>query len=169
MTYTVMVWRKQCTFDLKFGFFVCMGGLEMWHRNPEGDEALRTLSPAGVRELAKVNIEPLKVSRSLILDRSKADTIQKALVLLQVSWMAIQCIARKAYGLPLTLLELHTMVHVVCAAALYGFWFEVRFAFQFTSPTSSFLLWAVYWPLKSSRVKSNPSRTHNILLCTEAA
>ncbi|KAI2777361.1 hypothetical protein F4815DRAFT_481826 [Daldinia loculata] len=39
--------------------------------------------------------------------------------------MVIQCISRKAYRLPLTLLEIHTMVHVVCAFILYICWFEV--------------------------------------------
>lgn len=105
-----------------------MGGLELLCPDPEDSDkpkVLRTLSPEGVKLLAAANLEPLKVPKSLIEDRSKADTIQKSLVLLQVSWMAMQCIARKAYGLPLTLLELHTMVHVVCAVVMYGFWLKV--------------------------------------------
>ncbi|GAB1318527.1 hypothetical protein MFIFM68171_08737 [Madurella fahalii] len=71
-------------FDLKYGFFVAMGGLEISCSDPEGDDkprVRRILSPKG-------------------------------------------CIARKVYGLPLTLLELHTMVHVACAIIMYGFWLE---------------------------------------------
>ncbi|KAK3343474.1 hypothetical protein B0T25DRAFT_554405 [Lasiosphaeria hispida] len=101
-----------------------MGGLEMWHHSPGSLPVLRTLSPNGVRKLAAANPTPLKIPVSTIEDRSKADTIQKGLVLLQVAWMALQCITRKALGLPLTLLELHTMVHVVCAMVMYAFWFE---------------------------------------------
>lgn len=67
----------------------------------------------------------VKIPRAKITDKSKADTFQKILVLFQVSWMVMQCIARWIYKLPLTLLEVHTMVHVVCAMILYGFWFKV--------------------------------------------
>jgi hypothetical protein len=67
----------------------------------------------------------VKIPRAKITDKSKADTFQKILVLIQVSWMIMQCIARWMYKLPLTLLEIHTMVHVVCAMILYGFWFKV--------------------------------------------
>jgi len=116
---------EKYTFDLKYGFFAAMGGFEILYRGPEEAEpSLVTLSPDGVRKLAAQNLEQFKISRSSIEDRSKADTVQKGLVLFQVVWMALQCIARKAYGLPLSLLELHTMVHVVCAMAMYAFWIE---------------------------------------------
>ncbi|KAF4497904.1 hypothetical protein FAGAP_5916 [Fusarium agapanthi] len=56
--------------------------------------------------------------------KSKADYLQKILVAMQVIWMAMQCIARKIKNLPLSLLEVHTMVHVVCAIFLYLCWFR---------------------------------------------
>ena len=112
-------------FDLKWGFFVVMGGFQMAVSDESG-ECLETLSPKGVRKLAEANLKPFIVARAFIDDRSKANTLQKGLVLLQVGWMALQCIARKVHGLPLALLELHTMVHVVCAITMYAFWFKVR-------------------------------------------
>jgi len=124
-------------FDTKYGFFVAMGGVEILYPSSSsssgnGDgHVLKTLSPAGVKALAHINLDAVRISRSSIDDRSKADTIQKGLVLLQVTWMAIQCIARKAYGLPICLLELHTMVHVVCAFLMYGFWLKVSSSFFF--------------------------------------
>ncbi|KAK0733104.1 hypothetical protein B0T26DRAFT_631727 [Lasiosphaeria miniovina] len=63
--------------------------------------------------------------RTRIDDKSKADSIAKALVVGQVCWMAAQCIARAAYGLPIALLEIHTMVHVLCALLIYAVWFRV--------------------------------------------
>ncbi|KAK0614369.1 hypothetical protein B0T14DRAFT_570310 [Immersiella caudata] len=113
-------------FEIKYGFFVSMGGLEIiglaeCSENPGGRG---TVSAEGVATLARRNIDAVKISRSSIDDRSKADILQKGLVLLQITWMALQCIARKAYGLPITLLELHTMVHVVCAFSMYTFWLE---------------------------------------------
>ncbi|KAK3369687.1 hypothetical protein B0T24DRAFT_681682 [Lasiosphaeria ovina] len=115
-----------CAFDLKYGFFVVMGGLEMWYPDADGlgGESARTLSAGGVRTLARTALAPLRVPGALIADRSKANTLQKLLVLLQVGWMAAQCAARAAYGLPLTLLELHTLIHVACAVGMYVLWFK---------------------------------------------
>ncbi|KAK4222245.1 hypothetical protein QBC38DRAFT_375509 [Podospora fimiseda] len=95
---------------------------------PNPDIKTHILSPKGVIQLADHDIDFLRVPRSLIVDRSKADTLQKILILFQVSWMALECVTRKAYGLPLCLLELHTMVHVICAIFMYASWFEVGIA-----------------------------------------
>lgn len=43
---------------------------------------------------------------------------------LQGSWPFIQCISRKAAGLPLAPLEVHTLVHAGCALIIYACWFE---------------------------------------------
>lgn len=112
----------ECIFDLEYGFFVTMGGLEILHA-PGGEQPKhRVLSPGGVRRIADHGIEMLRIPRTRMLDQSKSNTLQKVLVLFQVSWMALQCIIRKIYGLPLSLLELHTMVHVMCALVMYIFW-----------------------------------------------
>ncbi|KAI1657892.1 hypothetical protein F4813DRAFT_389157 [Daldinia decipiens] len=118
-------------FDLHYGFFVVMGGLQVSTSGfVDGDHINATLSAEAVISLSKKD-EFLYVSRESIDDRSKADALKKALVVLQVAWMVIQCISRKSYGLPLTLLEIHTMVHVVCAFILYICWFEVRPRYPF--------------------------------------
>ncbi|KAI0109925.1 hypothetical protein F4814DRAFT_382936 [Daldinia grandis] len=126
-------------FDLRYGFFVAMGGLQVSTSDSDSDSdsddidsgyrgsndksVNRALSTEAVISLAAEG-EFLYVPRESIDDRSKADAVKKVLVLFQVLWMVIQCISRKAYGLPLTLLEVHTMVHVVCAFILYLCWFE---------------------------------------------
>ncbi len=108
-----------------------MGGFEM--AALEGShEGLNTLSHKGVCRLGKVSVKPFILPCAVIEDRSKADTLQKGLVLIQVGWMALQCITRKVQGLPLTLLELHTMVHVACAIVMYSFWLKVRMLFLIT-------------------------------------
>jgi hypothetical protein len=111
-----------------------MGGLEVpvhdiEPRLPKADRGLQfsgrlRLTTAGVLQLARDG-HFLRIPRSKIDDKSKADVIQKILVMTQVTWMATQCIARKIYGLPLTLLEIHTMVHVVCAVVLFALWISV--------------------------------------------
>lgn len=125
-------------FDLKYGFFVVMGGLEVSISEIHDDIEKIRLSAKGVLQLAELGY-PLYVPGAIIDDKGKANLIQKSLVLLQVTWMATQCITRRAYGLPLTLLEIHTMVHVVCAIVMYFFWFYVRTLVLFALPPSGLL------------------------------
>ena len=96
------------------------------HRMLESSETGKSLqlTPAGILDLASAG-HWIYIPSSRIDDKSKGDWIQKSLVLLQVSWMATTCIARKLANLPISLLELHTMVHVVCAITMYLFWFQV--------------------------------------------
>jgi hypothetical protein len=116
-------------FDLKYGLFVVMGGFEVSVSEIYDDLEKVHLSPNGVLQLAKLGY-PLYVSDANIDDKGNANLIQKSLVMLQVTWMATQCITRRAYGLPLTLLEIHTMVHVICALTMYSFWFYVSSSAQ---------------------------------------
>ena len=46
------------------------------------------------------------------------------LVLAQVTWILSQTLARRALGYPITLLELHTLIHVAIALGMYGLWFR---------------------------------------------
>lgn len=82
-----------------------------------------TISPKGIAFLARHG-HFLSIPESTISDKSKADILAKVLVCLQVVWMLIQTISRKALGYPITLLEVHTLVHVACAVAMYGLWFR---------------------------------------------
>jgi hypothetical protein len=59
------------------------------------------------------------ISKNFILDKSKADHFAKVLVLIQASWLIIQCIARTMQNLPLSLLELNTVAKVGCALIMY--------------------------------------------------
>jgi hypothetical protein len=83
------------------------------------------LSVNGVLQLARLG-HFIHIPALVIDDKSKADTLQKFLIIAQVIWMATQCIVRKVYGLPVSLLEIHTMVHVVCALVMFAFWIRVR-------------------------------------------
>lgn len=61
-------------------------------------------------------------NRRIIGDRSKADGLVKLVTCLQASWMFMQCVVRKTIGLPVTLLEFHVTIQVVCAVVMYGIW-----------------------------------------------
>lgn len=82
-----------------------------------------TISPKGVAFLASHG-HFLSIPESTIRDKSKADILAKVLVCVQVAWMLVQTIGRKAVGYPITLLEVHTLVHVACAISMYGLWFQ---------------------------------------------
>ena len=84
-----------------------------------------TLTAKGAELLAEMGLLP-DFSHSQITDRSKANAIGKILVCLQASWMMLQCIVRHAAGYPLTLLEIHTMGHVISALCIYALWWNVR-------------------------------------------
>jgi len=106
---------------------MCSKGLEPYKSRLQSlPHILLHLNPAGVIELYRRE-QLRQTPAAAIEDRSKANIIQKALVILQVTWMAVQCITRRVYGLPVSLLEIHTMVHVICALTVYAFWFEVSF------------------------------------------
>ena len=62
--------------------------------------------------------------KAAILDKSKASGLTKALVCFQAAWFITQCIARLAEGLPITLLELNTLAHTVCALLVYTMWWN---------------------------------------------
>lgn len=82
-----------------------------------------TLTPPALHFLARLGLLP-KISAATVSDKSKADYAAKVLVCIQAGWFLVQCIARLAQRLPLTLLELHVLAHVGCAFGMYVLWIE---------------------------------------------
>ena len=66
----------------------------------------------------------IELTKADIQDRGNADFIAKIVVVVQVSWFAIQIVARLAAGLAITALEVHTIVHVACAMLMYALWWD---------------------------------------------
>ena len=84
----------------------------------------QTLTPEAVLLFARHGVF-FDVSSGEILDKSKANVLGKVLICIQVIWFAMQVIARLAAGYPLALIEIHTVVHVLCALVMYILWWEV--------------------------------------------
>ncbi|KAH7138838.1 hypothetical protein B0J11DRAFT_515434 [Dendryphion nanum] len=82
-----------------------------------------TLTPPALIQLARLGLLPNETPES-IADKSKADIFAKALVCIQAGWFLLQCIARTAKHLPLSLLEVHVLTHVLCAFAMYILWID---------------------------------------------
>lgn len=65
-----------------------------------------------------------KINKASATEMGKTDGLGKTIVCSQVLWMIVQCITRKASGLPVTLRERHVAMHVICALIMYGLWWD---------------------------------------------
>lgn len=116
---------KDPPFNLTYGFFVAMGGFRFTsHGTRETGGSSLCFTAKGCKKLAELGTL-IEIDDQAIRGRQKATAVAKLFVCLEVLWMSIQCIARTSSGLPLTLLEIHTFVHVVCAIWIYALWFRV--------------------------------------------
>ncbi|KAI9646837.1 hypothetical protein NHQ30_004836 [Ciborinia camelliae] len=110
-------------FNMVYAHYVMMGGFAANVSELHNVIKMVTITPEGVLFLSSFGQTP-RISQSEIQDKSKSDRIGKGLVCLQVIWSIGQAIERKISGYPTTLLEVHTIVHVVCALFLYALWYQ---------------------------------------------
>ncbi|RSL41831.1 hypothetical protein CEP54_015696 [Fusarium duplospermum] len=117
---------------LVHGYFAAMGGFEfvtgddydVFPRKASGEKRTGlTVTPAGLRYLVnKTPVEIPKLRRSEIEDKSKGSALAKTLVCLQAFWFCTQCITRFTQNLTISLLELNTFGHALCALLMYCLW-----------------------------------------------
>lgn len=107
---------------LEGAFFVCMGGYSVGpaHLFSTFDNTLTTTGFIGCMKSGLIAKD--FVNKRVIVDKGKAEMLGKSLVCVQALWMVVQCIVRKASGLPITLLELHVVMHVICTMVMYACW-----------------------------------------------
>ncbi|KAL8992313.1 MAG: hypothetical protein Q9169_007197 [Polycauliona sp. 2 TL-2023] len=110
-------------FSKTYGFYVLMGGLSINVSHLHDRLSHVYLLPNGVLELARKG-HFFHVSDADINDKSKANWLAKGLVFLQITWTVLQCLSRKIVGLPLSILEVHILVHAGCALIMYVLWFN---------------------------------------------
>ncbi|KAJ5774279.1 hypothetical protein N7457_009175 [Penicillium paradoxum] len=121
------------TFDLSHGFLVVMGGLvvdmsrdteRVW---PMWCDSL-TITPACVEECFGLDlfddIDFQFLSKEAIAGRSKRDYFTKFITSIQVVWFSAQFFIRLNESLPISLLELNTFAHSICALAIYLLWWH---------------------------------------------
>jgi len=122
-------------------FFAVMGGfaVENDYLNESNVKVTirRILTIDGVLLLAKFGLLP-HIDPEAISERSKADNIAKLLVLSQITWFGLQVIGRLVSKIPVTPLELHTVIHVACAIVMYVLWmnkpYDLRGSILLTDP-----------------------------------
>ena len=66
------------------------------------------------------------LSEDEIWDKSKANSLAKAIVCIQAVWFCAQVIGRLAERMPISLLELNTFAHALCALLVYLLWWDKR-------------------------------------------
>ena len=115
-------------------FFLAMGGfaLDMSH-DPERvwptDFNRMTITAEGYNFLLGEGYSKLlpripEIPAETIKDKSKASGLAKMIVCGQAIWFCVQLVARLSEGLPISLLELNTSAHTICALLIYIFWWE---------------------------------------------
>ncbi|KAK2806716.1 hypothetical protein FQN50_005710 [Emmonsiellopsis sp. PD_5] len=118
---------RKYEWSLVHSFYAGMGGFVIDVPGNKGfvsDRSRFTLTAQGVLLLTAAGYSLPEVNKKAILDRSKADNVAKVLVCLQAAYMIAQCVGRVVVRLPVTLLEVNTLGHVVCALIMYTFWLQ---------------------------------------------
>ena len=103
------------------GYFIQMGGFVLY----EGDVAKGVLDPGQFHKLLqaeKIRFPTITVEE--IADRSKADAFSKTIAVGQTLWFILQCLARKAEHLDITLVELLTLSLAVLNGVMYFLWWH---------------------------------------------
>jgi hypothetical protein len=102
-------------------FFLIMGGFTLH----EGGKPVRVLEARELEELSEAGkIVWPTITEEEIADRSKGDYLSKTIVLFQTTWFIGQCIARGAYGLDVTELEVVTLAFATLTGVIYYFWWD---------------------------------------------
>ncbi|KAK3321324.1 hypothetical protein B0T19DRAFT_432087 [Cercophora scortea] len=64
------------------------------------------------------------ISAETINDKSKTNHLAKTIVCIQAIYFCVQVISRLGFGLGISLLELNTSAHAVCALLIYLLWWD---------------------------------------------
>lgn len=111
----------QIRWTIAQGYCINMDGLAL--RTEDG--WICTLEPEQAQVLIEAGIIRCSDFRDRdIQDRAKADAFAKAITILQSTWSTINIVARAAYRLPISPLELSTVAYVACALFTYAFWWH---------------------------------------------
>ena len=133
---------------------------------PSDAEELLFLTDKGVEAITRGwcerDILP-NLSKEEIKSKSKANGLAKALVCVQALWFIVQCLTRRMFmelfaqtriresypddlslvtqRMPISLLELNTLGHAVCALLIYLLWWEKPFEVEYPTMIQDQSLW----------------------------
>lgn len=113
-----------------FSHLVLMGGVK-FHTSTAPDAAGAVLFTSDIITFTKrgwTRCEEL--STAAVEDKSKANGFNKAVASIQIFWFFSQLLGRLASNIVISPLEWFTLAYVVCAFAMYGFWWHKPFDVQ---------------------------------------
>ncbi|KAK4159407.1 hypothetical protein QBC43DRAFT_304649 [Cladorrhinum sp. PSN259] len=125
--------KRRHPWTMTHSHYAVMGGFAFQTQSARGDFSPSgwrrvTLTSNGILQLAEHFPELVPdISLGYINDKSKANALAKAIVILQASWFAAQCLSRMAMGMTISLLELNTLAHAICALFAYVMWWNKPF------------------------------------------
>ncbi|KLO14051.1 hypothetical protein SCHPADRAFT_967020 [Schizopora paradoxa] len=119
---------RQHSFTLKHGFYATMGGFAF--RQSVGKDGCWCSQPLkltvdGVKFVVQHEpdlIPDLPITS--IADRSKSNSLGKALLVVQVAWFCLNCASRLAERIPLSLLEVSTLAHGLFTLSSCAMWWS---------------------------------------------
>ncbi|KAJ7890050.1 hypothetical protein B0H14DRAFT_2497344 [Mycena olivaceomarginata] len=122
------------------GFFICMGGFVTHSKHPIiGQDQLHIYSST----IKEIQVGAIK-------DKSKGDTLSKAVALFQGLWFITQCIARATQHLPVTELEVATFAFAVVNIFIWLLWWgkplDVQDPIMLGTPEEEFAALYLYGP-----------------------
>jgi hypothetical protein len=113
--------KKHTGWTRAHAFFLIMGGFTLH----EGGKPARVLEAKDLEKLSDAGkIDWPTITKEEISDRSKGDYLSKTIVLFQTTWFVGQCIARWAYGLTVTELEVVTVAFASLTGVIYYLWWD---------------------------------------------
>ncbi|KAK3984083.1 hypothetical protein QBC44DRAFT_337640 [Cladorrhinum sp. PSN332] len=125
--------KRRNQWTMTHSHYAVMGGFAILTKSSRGDFSPNgwkrvTLTALGILHLAEHYPELLPdISVGDINDKSKANGLAKTIIILQASWFSAQCLSRMALGMTVSLLELNTFAHAVCAITAYAMWWNKPF------------------------------------------
>ncbi|KAL8758101.1 MAG: hypothetical protein Q9199_001734 [Rusavskia elegans] len=136
------------------GFYVAMGGLafSIPADLPKSEQFVPSwacgtwfIMRTGLGSLLKMDMDRMpSLSEEEIKSKSKANGLAKTLVCAQALWFLTTCVTRLAQRIPISLLELNTFGHAICALFIYLLWWEKPFEVDIPTKVHSKALLDVY-------------------------
>lgn len=126
----LMFWKSSDDwFGIDVAFFVVMGGFVVDIPGiplVEGaPPTFTTLTPRGfLKYMNEGYIHHETFNRRSIADKGKTSNIAKLLASFQTLWLLAQCLSRWINNLPLTLLEIHVSIQVLCTIIITALWWS---------------------------------------------
>lgn len=91
---------------------------------PDGRQRL-ILTVSGLVMLAKARPDMIPdISEDQIRDKSKTNALAKMMTIIQALWFCAQVLTRMGEGMAVSLLELNTFAHALCALVIFMIWWN---------------------------------------------